>query len=238
MKVSKEFVVLVERNMFRFFLLVGLIMTSAMSFASVTLYYPEDFDVLVVNGEEYKSTWVSKNKGKLDLDTDLASQQVVMRYRQVFDDGDDFDVVKSKAFSIEFKLVAGMDQLYLVFDQPSDADAAKRYAKKPEVGLSSIEPQKRQKKMLSEAAGSSLVSVTLAYDVDQRSWLESFVSSDSSSSSGVVVSQPVAEIGQASDEVPRPKQSAISQLFFWWDQASASERETFLNHVSSSSAGQ
>lgn len=172
---------------------------------------PEDFDIQVVNGKEYSAPLFQKKSVQVVvLDATRDRQQIVVRYSQVFDDGDDFDVVKSKPFMFEFK-VGATTQLKLEFQAPSDYAEARVFAKNPVVSVVSDDKK---------------VPVVHSYDVEQKAWLASFVTPQEQSTAlaeDVVVSKPASEL---------KKVSPVSQLFYWWDQASEAERETFLRHVS------
>ncbi|MCK5881937.1 MAG: DUF2057 family protein, partial [Sinobacterium sp.] len=100
------------------------------------LTVPEDFDLKVVNGAKYSAPlFQSKHVQLLKLDKAREKQQIVMTYSQVFDDGDDMDVVKSKAFMVEFSSELQGEELAVEYDHPSYYSTARIFAKKPVVRI-------------------------------------------------------------------------------------------------------
>jgi uncharacterized protein YccT (UPF0319 family) len=181
--------------------------------AQLDFLIPEDFDIKFVNGEDYKAPLFQTKTIQTVAVSSSAQQQIVLVYSQVFDDGEDFDVVKSKPFMLEFKTGKTAD-ITIAYKVPNDYDSAKAFAKKPELDI--------------VQAGVSL-GPTLSYDVDRRSWLESFVAPRQSAP---VTNEP-AEFASINPGAKLPdSDSALAQLFFWWNSASVSERDTFLQHIS------
>ena len=196
-------------------LLMLIVCLSATASDHYLLLVPEDFDIKVVNGQAYSAPLFQRQRMQsIKLDPQRDKQQIVMTYSQVFDDGDDSAVVKSKAFMLEFVIdKSGVDEITLQFDAPKNYSQARLFAKKPVVKVFS-------------SANAVLVKVRLSYDVQQKSWLSQFVAPAESAASvedAKVVSLPVEE---------QVSVSPVSQLFYWWDMASEAERETFLRHVS------
>ena len=178
----------------------------------------------------------SKGKGVITLDATLSRQQLILRYRQVFDDGDDFDVVKSKAFSVTFDTMSGQSDFYLLADLPENVDEAKRFAKKPAVRLSTLKStQAINDSTRSSSLLSSIVPVILAYDVDQRTWIDNFIVQNPAQE------QPISQTHQNQAAVSASQATttlAMSKLLYWWDRSSLADREAFIELVTSSGASE
>jgi uncharacterized protein YccT (UPF0319 family) len=200
-------------------MLVSFLVSTSLMALPLKLSIPEDFDVKFLNGEAYKSSLVQSEVMQTISLSYAVPQQIVLVYSQVFDDGEDFDIVKSKPFMIEF-VPSDKGTLSMIFEAPNNYDSARTFAKQPLVNI--------------VQSGQSLAPKH-SYDVDRRSWLESFVS-PLKSDSAADQSLSDSSIKVATDQISSHSHSALSQLFFWWDSASASERAEFLKYVSDSAS--
>lgn len=99
---------------------------------SAWLLLPEDFDVEAVNGEEFKKRFFqSSSVSKVPLQAGLSVQRMILKYSQVFDDGEDLNVVRSNSFQLQFSLPKGVEQLSVSFIKPKNYREAKVFSKKP-----------------------------------------------------------------------------------------------------------
>jgi len=100
--------------------------------AAAELQIPEQFDVLVVNGEEASSSF---SRTKI-LSLPAGRNVVIVEYDQIFDAdfGDSHDRIRSAPFALVFT-AAETDRLRVTAAQPKSGADARLYAKKPAVQL-------------------------------------------------------------------------------------------------------
>ena len=181
---------------------------SAQLLASPTyhLLVPEEFEVLFVDGKAYTSSWFRKGVERVTMQKPLNEKhQLVLKFEQVFDDGDDFDIIRSKAFMLEFAYPDNIQELALDFAPFKQLKQAETFAKMPKLDVVIRKGQGAGQKLL----------VRTEYELEQRSWLDSFVEAQTSDG----------------DQSGSGKPDVLKQLKYWWQQADEQTKAAFLDAV-------
>ncbi len=179
--------------------------------ASPSLLIDQDFNVLSVNGKSFSDGFFSA-----DSTVKLISgvNKIALEYEAVFEQEDDFDLVKSEVLLITF-YAQHQDQYRLTYLKPSNARAARKFAGSPK--LSIVSPDGNPIKFSS-------------YFLASKS--EGFVNQQTRPS---LVGQPAIKITSKSN---KPKSKAKQQpnpeerLEYWWRKATKQQRQSFLKKVS------
>jgi len=214
---------------------------------SLKVHIPESVNVLYVDGEKYKKPFFKKNHTLLQLQTfEGKKHQLILAYEQVFEDGDDFDVVASEAFLSEFELpahvwvqmnntanvdVGAYSPIIVVgLDEPSTVEQAEQFAKQPALSFtlrqgaeSSFVKGEHAKRYSTESLSGEVLPVSIRYSVKEESWLNSFTQE-----------RPQASQPMAPDAVSKGgvnKDDALQQLQFWWEKANPEQRREFRQQV-------
>lgn len=100
---------------------------------TVTIDVPEIIQILSIDGKEQNSTFFGTRQHKQSLP---AGEHVLsVRYSQLFNlNADEHDIIKSKPLAIRFIAEAGKSY-QLVTNAPKRYDAAKEFAKNPDIRL-------------------------------------------------------------------------------------------------------
>ncbi len=198
-----------------------------------TLSIPEDFNVTYVDGLKNKANFFSPGGAELTLSK--GEHRVVMIYDQFFERGDDTDRIKSAAFMLSF-VIEQEGSYELQFAPPKSSDAAKEFAKNPQVEI--VMPKLK-----------SALPVQITYNIDPEMYLASYAKAAVLpvlvNETAVPVSAPVPktsatqtpEVRLSFSEHTAQKESAridpnvLQQLKYWWQQADKNQRDEFLESI-------
>ena len=191
---------------FIFSLLLSL---ASLSTFAAELVLPPEFIVMRVNGEEY-STPIFLSETKVNLPT--GQNVLVLKYAEMFEEdlSDSTITVKSKPFILLFS-VGPTDKLSFSFAKPKDQQSASNYAKQPVVAIKQ-----------SNGQALALINQSLANYNDE-------VMKQTLTRRQEVVKQSL----DAQDDGAFTKTSpeTIGMLKYWWQQASAAEKQQFLDYI-------
>ncbi|MFD2166564.1 DUF2057 family protein [Thalassotalea euphylliae] len=195
-----------------------------MSFAA-TITFPEVYDVLKVNGQDYSSGFFSK---KSDIELTPGRHVVLYRYNELFEDPSNDDHAKIK--SEPFVMIVDMSDANLTVQSPEILDEmqARKYALKPTLtimssnntpasfSLSSLRDfEKAQYQRAIEVARETPLTTAPANDNQ--------IPNDSNTGSALPKD---SESGNVSSQ-----SRAYQMLNYWWQQASKEERKAFLHSI-------
>lgn len=175
------------------------------------LIVPEALNVMYLNGKK-KSRSLFES-GDQTLEVGVGPQQLVVEYEEIWEDGDDHDRVISEPVMITFNVEAG--QSYRIkIPRLTNVKAAKAYAKLPNMTVVNHASNKK-------------IEAELSYQLEQQTFLESFVKKKQP-----VFQKPVVDSqGKATDKAgskAADKAAVLKQLKALWQNASEAERAAFL----------
>jgi uncharacterized protein len=184
------------------------------------LTIPEDFNVLYVDGQKTQSSFFSPGGAELKLAP--GEHRVVMIYDQFFESGDDTNRIKSAPFMLSFVIEQTAD-VELQFTAPKTLDAAREFAKNPQVELHKISSQ-------------SALPLQITLNIDKDWYLASYAKPPVQPLPPVQPSPaPVVQVSFPPNPAPAEKagkqSNALQQLQYWWQQADDSQREEFLQGI-------
>lgn len=167
------------------------------------LVLPEVLNPLFVDGE--KHTRGLFNTGDMVFELSPGRHQVVVEYEKIWESGDEYDRVVSEPVMVTFTAEAG--QTYrLKTPTLTNVNASKAFAKLPSLTL--FNPNANSK-----------VDAQLSYQLEQQSFLGSFVKEEAKSVTG----EKTQPAGGESE--------ALKQLQHWWQQANKEERAEFMQWI-------
>lgn len=184
------------------------------------LTIPEDFNVLYVDGQKTQSSFFSPGGATLKLAQ--GEHRVVMIYDQFFESGDDTNRIKSAPFMLSFMIEKAVD-VELQFTAPKTLDAAREFAKSPQVELQIT-------------SSKSVLPIQITLDIDKDWYLASYAKAPVQPLPPVQPSPaPVVQVSFSANPAPAEKagkqSNALQQLQYWWQQADDSQREEFLQGI-------
>jgi len=190
------------------------LMLSTSVIAASTLHVTEKFVVVSVNGQSFSSGLFSK-EAKVPLKKGI--NKIALRYKELFEEslGDDHEVVTSDIFVIQLSIQK--EQIYtLQYLRPHDTSAARRYAREPKISV--VDSQGKN------------ISVENIYLASQS---EGFVTQATKTNRQA---QPMINI--TSPKIAKKPTKASSEqamagqmLIFWWNKATAEQKQSFLNEI-------
>lgn len=168
------------------------------------VYFPEEIIPLQVDDKEVEQSFFSTVD---ELELAPGQYRLKLQYSDLYESGfDDHQVVESEPFWVNLEVKAGEDY-DVIFERASNAAAAELYAEAPTVRL-----QARGQKLAAPMASVAPAEAPQAKTV-------------------VSAKNPDKESLEAAQVVVDNNVSAAAMLDFWWQQASAQERQAFLEKV-------
>lgn len=191
----------------------------SLSSYAATLSFPEEFYPLQVDDKVVEHSLFSKIR---DLSLAPGQYRLKLKYSDLYELGyDEHEVVESLPFWVDL-VIPEEGEYRIVFDRAKKVDAARRFAKDPSIRLkSSREDVKLMTKHSNEAVAQSVIAVKAP--VANMRTIEPVQTQSVSSEPIRTPSAPIAA-------PPTP----AMMLDFWWQQASAEERQAFLQRVQKS----
>jgi uncharacterized protein len=184
---------------------------------SLTIAIDQDFNVISVNGKSYKSVFLATNS-VVNLRNGV--NKIAIEYEEVFDQYDEFELVKSDTFLISF--YANNNKNYtLTYLKPANARAARVFAKNPIISIVD------QTGALVRASSFFLGSKS-----------EGFVNQQTRPS---LIGQPAIRITSNDKNIKQQARkknnaeasaNAEERLEFWWQKATPQQRQSFLDKIS------
>ncbi len=124
-------------------MLLGLyvLLTASLSYADVTITAPEEIEVIAINGQEVQDGFLSYKENSFQLDA--GTHNIAVRYKDLFNlDPIRHDILKSGIVSLnQVQLQDGQNYRITLVNAPSDYDEAKKFAKKPTIGVENAQGQ-------------------------------------------------------------------------------------------------
>ena len=212
----------------RLFLGISLLATLWTSVYAEQLSISKDFNVLGVNGENFKSKFFGKTH---NLKLQKGSQTIELQYEAFYDVGNNnHEKITSQPFIIRFNCT-GAD-LEVIYSKPDQLELAKDYASAPRF------------KIVTTSEKLEIPVEFLTSETSRRTGLLSFLK-QSPTEEGANKKAPHAEtIGAKTDNPasspdlsPSPtinevkKQEPLEHLRMWWKKASHEERQTFMREI-------
>ncbi|WP_196137982.1 DUF2057 family protein [Aliikangiella sp. G2MR2-5] len=227
-------------------LLVSMSIVNIIPFAQAktTLSIAEEFNILAVNGEAAKQFFFGQNR-RLELKSGL--NRIVLQFEAVYegDTEDDFDIVRSSPYLLQVYL--NKDTSYMQsLVKPGDAISARKFIKNPLFRIRRLNSKKtdvssdivnisdkdipfnfsllqsdKQDYLVASTKLRPNASIDLSYSKDDASKLSSLQP----------ISGPESESAPPTSKVSNSKSRALDMLVYWWAQASAEEKEAFLNSI-------
>lgn len=187
--------------------------------AAGTLKLAKEFNLIAINGEEYQSGLFG---GHSNIKLRTGINRLVIEFEEVYEgeDDDDFDVIKSGSFLLQFSASANAKLSQSIL-KPKNADAAKRFIKNPvftikdsqsKTVVHSISPLQSDK--LSFAVSKTKPRQNAAIDLSYPSTKKSKITAP-------------LKTGNAAN-----KSRALNMLIYWWSQASEEDKKDFKEAIS------
>lgn len=201
--------------------LIGILssLLSLTSQASGTLKLAKEFNLIAINGEEYQSGLFG---GHSEIKIRNGTNRLVIEFEEVYEgeDDDDFDVVKSGSFLLQFYAPedAALTQSIL---RPKDVDAAKRFIKNPTFTIKDVS-SRVVVHTLSPLQSDKLDFAVLKTKPRQNAAID--LSHPSSNQSKISTRKNTGNRVQ--------KSRALEMLNYWWSQASEEDKRAFKEALS------
>ena len=193
------------------------------------LQVPEQFDVLVVNGEEFPFTiGLSKTVPLI-----AGRNVIVLEYDKIFDAvyGDSHDRVKSAPFAVTFSASAG-DMLVLHGPEFDTGTEAKRYAKAPTVQIRNAAQQSVAVQLVPvKEVGDMLVANVAAASAPTPVIAPAIIPATAPTPAIASGSAAAAKTVAIPSAPPAGAHNALEQLNYWWQQATPEQRAAFLQSI-------
>ncbi|TLU68065.1 DUF2057 domain-containing protein [Thalassotalea litorea] len=172
------------------------------------LTIPDTFEVLSVDGEEQSKSYFTK---ETTLDLASGKHAVQIQYREMFehDTEDHHETVRSAPFVLIFT-VNGNDALQLNHPQQLGIEAARAYAKSPQVKLV-------------DANGDPV----RAEQLSQKQYQQDLMSLQQQKRQQVVKQSLSDDPGEFRPHGP----DTVEMLEYWWELATDSERQEFIRYL-------
>ena len=208
---------------------LGLLLASTSLIANAaTLTVPEAFDVLSVNGVEQAAFSLAKEKR---LALQVGRNVVVLEYDEIFDSqlNDSHESVRSQAYALIFEI---SDESELILHSPdvTDLASAKQYAKHPKFDVVNAQ---QKKIFLTTIPAKDLTFATVVNA--KTTGTENMPQQESGTlPKKVTPRMPFEEAPSARPQTAQP--DALNMLRYWWEVASAQERNAFLQEIEKQNA--
>ncbi|NMP31432.1 DUF2057 domain-containing protein [Thalassotalea sp. M1531] len=188
------------------------------------LLFPEQYQVLKVNGKDYSGSFFS-SESRVELTN--TKQVILYRYNELFDDTDNDDHTKIKSEPFVLIIEGTQQRLRVIEPNNLDIQQARTYALNPVLDI--------------RGQSGQVISHTIASLIDfeqsqyQRAVNKNLIRLEQPSSALVdenVVNQPKPlkndSLEKANQPIKAQNSRALSMLNYWWQQASEQERQQFL----------
>ncbi len=210
-------------SMFKLFYLKLIVLAFALgSFckANPTLLVDQDFNVISVNGSSYQGGFLTSDS-KLQLQSGV--NKIAVEYEVVFDQDDEFDLIKSDTLVISFYATKN-NHYVLNYLKPANSRAARLFAKNPMINIL-------------DHSGSHLKASS--YFLGSKS--EGFINQQTRPS--LIGQKPIritseksidstdSQLKSTPSKTNKAVTNAEQQLEYWWQRATPKQRQSFLKKV-------
>ncbi|NRA41039.1 MAG: DUF2057 family protein [Pseudomonadales bacterium] len=186
-----------------------------------SLLVPEEFNILAVNGQPYPKVLLRKGIIHLPLKPlPDGLHLLTLQYEQVFDDGDDFDIIKSTPFVIEFAHLSGVSELMIDWKPIRRVKQAAQFARQPSFDVL-VRTGDRQGQKLN-----------LRFFYDQAESAQPQLSmTNTAATTELLAPYEEGKLSVEDAETAKTEPDALSQLKYWWQAASPASREAFKRYL-------
>lgn len=204
-------------NSIKLFLVIFTAIFTKVTIATPSITFAREFNIKAVNGVEYSSGLIDQDR-KVSLRKGL--NRIVLEFEEVYEgeDDDDFDIVKSGWYLLQVSVDDKQYQQKIV--RPADASAAKKYIKNPLFELVDKSAKSRLNFKLLPIASDKLDFAISKSKLRQNDAI--LISHPNKKSDSIAVHKHSLNVSQT---------QASQMLDYWWQQATAKEREAFLKKV-------
>ena len=201
------------------FLLVSVLSESVMANSKLTVN--EDFNVISVNGTSVEQKLFTNNN-QVSLKSGI--NKIALIFEVVYENDDDFDIIKSDAFVISF-YAKNHAQYLLKYLKSANSRAARKYALNPIFSIEDIDGRLIQNKSrLLESNSESFVNQQTKPSLMGQTRL--LITSDKTPQGNKNKSpEDLRAINSNQDVDP------VEMLDYWWLQASPKQRKSFLDKI-------
>jgi len=184
--------------------------------ATPILQVTEKFVVVSVNGKSFSNGILARD-AKIPLN--IGINKIALRYKELFEGqyGDDHDIISSDIFVIQTTI--NKDQTYtLQYLKPTDASAARRYAKEPIINI--VDHQGHSMKVENTylaAQSEGFVNQATRINIPAQQMISI------TSPKKIAVQEPTDSTSEQA--------MAEQMLMFWWNKADDKQRRAFLEQI-------
>lgn len=207
-------------------LMTALTLATMPAWSSVNIHSADNIRVLAINDQDIKGNFFKAQKNVYKIDAGEA--MLYVRYEQFFDDvnSDDHEIVKSASVRLQTPVLEDGKNYYLtVGSAPQDLVKARHYAKQPTIQLYNEAGQMIAQQIGANSKTQTKISgeaFSRTYDLTKEKIKNTFVKTP------VTVLAQSEEKKKTIESEVKPVSPITQQLQQLWKQASADERQQFL----------
>lgn len=207
-------------------LMTALTLATMPAWSSVNIHSADNIRVLAINDQDIKGNFFKAQKSVYKIDAGEA--MLYVRYEQFFDDvnSDDHEIVKSVSVRLQTPVLEDGKNYYLtVGSAPQDLAKARHYAKQPTIQLYNEAGQMIAQQIGANSKTQTKISgeaFSRTYDLTKEKIKNTFVKTPVT-----VLAESEEKQKTVASEV-KPVSPTTQQLQQLWKQASADERQQFL----------